>query len=137
MLRKTIYFLIALLAALLLYFMANANTLVEPDPQDALGYRQITPQEAKALMDSNTGWILLDVRTQAEYDSGHIPGAVLLPNEIIGEAEIPSLPDKDQMILIYCGSGNRSKQAAAKLAALGYDNLYEFGGIIAWPYEIE
>lgn len=137
MIRKIFYFLIALAVALLLFLMASANVLRGTEAQEPTGYRQITPQEAKALMDSNTGWILLDVRTQEEYDSGHIPGATLLPNETIGTAEIPSLPSKSQMILIYCRSGNRSKQAAMKLENLGYTNLYEFGGIITWPYEIE
>lgn len=136
MIRKIVYFLIALVAALLLYLMVSSNVLKDSARPESSGYRQITQQEAKALMDSNTGWILLDVRTQEEYDSGHIPGAVLLPNETIGVTEIPSLPDKSQMILIYCRSGNRSKQAAEKLEKLGYTNLYEFGGIISWPYEI-
>ena len=136
MIRQIVDFLIALVGALLLYLMVSSNVLKDSARPESSGYRQITQQEAKALMDSNTGWILLDVRTQEEYDSGHIPGAVLLPNETIGVTEIPSLPDKSQMILIYCRSGNRSKQAAEKLEKLGYTNLYEFGGIISWPYEI-
>lgn len=89
-------------------------------------------------MDEESGYIILDVRRQDEFDSGHIPGAVLLPNESISATEsIPSLPDKDQKILIYCRSGNRSKQAAEKLVGLGYTNIYEFGGINDWPYETE
>ena len=99
-------------------------------------YRQITMDEAIAMMESETGYVILDVRTIAEYESGHIPGAVCVPNETIGTAEIPELPDKDQLILVYCRSGNRSKQASAKLAALGYTNIVEFGGINAWPGEV-
>jgi len=102
----------------------------------ASSYRQITMEEAIAIMADETGYIILDVRTEAEYQSGHIPGAMLLPNETIGSEEIPSLPDKDQLILVYCRSGNRSKQAASKLAQLGYTNIVEFGGINAWPGEV-
>ena len=96
----------------------------------------ITQEEAKKMMDSGQDVIIMDVRTQAEYDEGHIPGALLLPNESIGTQEIEDLPDKEQTILVYCRSGNRSKQAAQKLAELGYTNIYEFSGIITWPYEI-
>jgi rhodanese-related sulfurtransferase len=87
-------------------------------------------------MDQQSGYIILDVRTKEEYDQGHIPNAVLLPNETIGTSKIDLLSDKDQMILVYCRSGNRSKQAASKLVNLGYTNIYEFGGIIDWPYDI-
>ncbi|MDD4503043.1 MAG: rhodanese-like domain-containing protein [Clostridiaceae bacterium] len=99
-------------------------------------YENISAKEAKEIMDEKNGYIILDVRTEAEYDQGHIPNAVLLPNETIGTEEIDILPDKDQLILVYCRSGNRSKQAAAKLVNLGYTNVYEFGGIIDWPYDI-
>lgn len=99
-------------------------------------YKQISAKEAKNMMDEQSGYIILDVRTQSEYDLGHIPNSLLLSNENIGTYEIDVLPDKDQMILIYCRSGNRSKQAAEKLLKLGYTNLYEFGGIIDWPYDI-
>ena len=88
------------------------------------------------MMKAQEGYIILDVRTVQEYESGHIPGAICIPNETISDAEIPQLPDKDQLILVYCRSGNRSKQAAAKLARLGYKNIVEFGGIGAWPGEI-
>ena len=98
-------------------------------------YRQVSPTEAAALMESEANYIVLDVRTQAEYDQGHIPGAVCIPNETIGTEEIPALPDKDQLILVYCRSGNRSKQAAQKLAEQGYTNIVEFGGILSWPGE--
>jgi rhodanese-related sulfurtransferase len=99
-------------------------------------YKQISPKEAKQIMDDSDGYIILDVRTQSEYDQGHIPNAVLLPNETIGTDEIEILPDKNQLILVYCRSGNRSKQASQKLVDLGYTNIYEFGGIIDWPYDI-
>ena len=95
-------------------------------------YGQISPQEAKEKMDDEDV-VILDVRTQEEYDSGHIQNAVCLPNEdILSEPEM--LPDKDQQILVYCRSGNRSKQAAQKLADMGYENVLEFGGILDWPY---
>ena len=88
------------------------------------------------MMDEISGYIILDVRTKYEFKGGHIPGAVLLPNESIGKETIDILPDKDQIILIYCRSGRRSKEAAAKLVNLGYTNIYEFGGIIDWTYDI-
>ena len=96
-------------------------------------YEQISPQEAKKRMDNEEDVIILDVWTQEEYDSGHIKNAVCLPNEdILSEPDI--LPDKGQQILVYCRSGNRSKQAAQKLADMGYENVLEFGGILDWPY---
>ncbi len=99
------------------------------------GYRQITAAEADALMEEEENYIILDVRTRAEYEERHIPGAICIPNETIGSEEIEELPDKDQLILVYCRSGNRSKQASEKLAALGYTNIVEFGGINGWPGE--
>ena len=102
----------------------------------AVSYRQITPQQALDMMAHEPGYIILDVRTESEFRAGHIPGAVNYPNEAIGTTDIPELPDKQQLILIYCRSGNRSKQASAKLAKLGYTNVVEFGGISAWPGEI-
>ena len=98
-----------------------------------LKYRQISMQEAIEIMDTKTGYIILDVRTQAEYESAHIPGAICVPNESIGSEPPAELPNQDQMILVYCRSGNRSKQAAEKLVKLGYPNVLEFGGIIDWP----
>ena len=98
-------------------------------------YRQITQEEAAKMMQEQSGYILLDVRTQAEFEQAHIPGAVCIPNETIGTDEIPALPDKNQLILVYCRSGNRSKQAAEKLAQLGYTNIVEFGGINTWTGE--
>ena len=100
-------------------------------------YEKITMSEGLARMESDENYILLDVRRVDEFEAGHIPGAVNLPNEEIGTEEIPSLPDKAQTIYIYCRSGNRSKQAADKLLALGYTNLIEFGGIIDYTGELE
>ena len=100
-------------------------------------YQQITQEEAKEMMDTQEV-IILDVREQDEYDSGHIPGAVLLPVGSIDEdtaAEV--IPEKESTVLVYCRSGNRSKTASSVLAALGYTNIYEFGGINPWPYETE
>ena len=100
------------------------------------GYRQVTTEEAVNIMQTEENYVILDVRTAQEFASGHIPGAVLLPNETIGTEDIPLLPDKDQLILVYCRSGNRSKQAAEKLAQLGYTNIVEFGDINSWTGEI-
>lgn len=100
-------------------------------------YRQISAEEARTIMDSGEDCIILDVREQDEYDSGHIPGAILIPyTEIENKAE-EMLPDKTVQILVYCRSGRRSKIAAQTLAELGYTNIKEFGGIIDWPYEVE
>ncbi|MBR4018199.1 MAG: rhodanese-like domain-containing protein [Clostridia bacterium] len=98
-------------------------------------YTQISMEEAIAMMEESTDYILLDVRTHEEFAELHIPGAICVPNEEIGTDEIPELPNKEQLILVYCRSGNRSKQASEKLAKLGYSNVYEFGGIIDWPGE--
>ena len=99
-------------------------------------YEQITPEEAKKIMDSVEEHIILDTREQDEFDEGHIPGAILIPyTEIENKAE-EMLPDKDAQILVYCRSGRRSKIAAESLAKLGYTNVKEFGGIIDWPYEV-
>ena len=105
--------------------------------EQEISYRQITMDEAVAVMEEEEGYIILDVRTAAEFDEKHIPGAINIPNEAIGTDAIPELPDKDQLILVYCRSGNRSKQASEKLMKLGYTNVVEFGGIIDWPGETE
>ena len=99
-------------------------------------YDQISGAEAKALMDSESGYIIIDARTQEEYDEGHIPGAILIPEYEIADRATNELPDKDQLILVYCRSGRRSKIAAEELVKLGYTNVKEFGGIIDWEYEI-
>ncbi len=98
-------------------------------------YRQITMEEAITMMAEETGYIILDVRTAQEYSEKHIPGAINIPNETIGTEDIPELPDKEQLILVYCRSGNRSKQASEKLVKLGYTNIVEFGGINDWTGE--
>ena len=100
-------------------------------------YVNITAEEAKAIMDSEEGYIILDVRTQEEYDQGHIPGAIVISHEEIGEKAEGVLTDKNQLILVYCRSGRRSKLAAEILVGLGYTNIKEFGGILDWPYEVE
>ena len=98
-------------------------------------YKQISMDEAVTMMEEETDYIILDVRTPEEFAEKHIPNAINVPNETIGENEIPELPRKDQMILVYCRSGNRSKQASEKLVKLGYTNIYEFGGINDWTGE--
>ncbi|MBR1586352.1 MAG: hypothetical protein IJ662_12495, partial [Clostridia bacterium] len=115
------------LAAVLLIGIAHAQ---------AEGYAQIDQETAKDMMARDDGHVIVDVRRQDEYDAGHITGAILIPNESIGCDSPEALPDYDQIILIYCRSGNRSKQAARKLASMGYTNICEFGGIITWTGDI-
>ena len=127
----------ALAALLLLTGCAHA-----PAPQQAAeekaepSWVQIDQETAKRMMEADDGHVIVDVRRQDEYDAGHIPGAILIPNESIVDERPAQLPDLEQVILIYCRSGNRSKQAAQKLADLGYRNIYEFGGITTWTGEI-
>ena len=101
------------------------------------GYTQIDQKTAREMMARDDGHVVVDVRRQDEYEAGHIPGAILIPNESIGCDSPEALPDYDQIILIYCRSGNRSKQAAQKLAGMGYTNVYEFGGSLTWTGELE
>ena len=101
-----------------------------------MSYRHISQDEAQKMMADQDSYIIVDVRRQDEYDEGHIPGAVLIPNESIGSTHPEALPDLNQTILVYCRSGNRSKQAAEKLANMGYTNVFEFGGINTWTGEI-
>ena len=103
--------------------------------EQVASYRQISAEEAADMMEKESGYIILDVRTPEEFAERHIPGALNIPNETIGTEEIPALPDKQQLILVYCRSGNRSKQASEKLAAQGYTNIVEFGGINDWTGE--
>ena len=98
-------------------------------------YEQVTPAEAKEIMDTQDGYVILDVRTQEEFDEAHIDGAILIPDYEIADKAEGVLKDKDQLILVYCRSGRRSKLAAEALVKLGYTNVKEFGGIINWPYE--
>ncbi|MBN1892528.1 MAG: rhodanese-like domain-containing protein [Clostridiales bacterium] len=99
--------------------------------------RTITAEEAKEMMETLDEYIIVDVREQYEYDAGHIEGAVLVPVGSIEELASELLPDKDMTLLLYCRSGNRSAQAAAKLLEMGYSNIYDFGGIRDWPYETQ
>ena len=125
-----------------LFFLLLAVMLLTACGQDKENdqgavYMNITAEEAKQIMDSEEGYIILDVRTQEEYDQGHIPGATQISHEEIAEKAEDVLTDKNQLILVYCRSGRRSKIAAEALVELGYTNIKEFGGIIDWPYEIE
>lgn len=122
------------LALLLMLLPACGQT--EEKKQEEV-YMNISAQEAKEIMDTTEGYIILDVRTQEEYDERHIPNAILIPNTEIAEKAEEILTDKDQMLLVYCRSGRRSKLAAETLVELGYTNIREFGGIIDWPYEVE
>ena len=123
--RKLIPFLLSLL------LLAGCAAPVDSEAS----YQQISMDEAIAIMESESDYMILDVRTPEEFAEKHIPDAINIPNETIGTAEIPKLPDKEQLILVYCRSGNRSKQASEKLVRLGYTNIVEFGGINDWPGE--
>ena len=127
--KKLIFLLLAVL-------MLTACGQDKENDQGA-AYLNITAEEAKQIMDSEEGYIILDVRTPEEYDQGHIPGAIVIPHEEIAEKAEEVLTNKDQLILVYCRSGRRSKIAAEALVELGYTNIKEFGGIIDWPYETE
>lgn len=125
--RKMITFICIVLSAVALASCAGNQT--------ETSYQQISQEEAKNLMDTEESYLILDVRTEEEYGELHIPGAICVPNETISDTPPEELPDLEQMILVYCRSGNRSKQAAEKLAAMGYTDIREFGGITTWPYE--
>lgn len=98
-------------------------------------YRQVDMNEAVEMMENEKDYIILDVRTEQEFEEQHIPNAINVPNETIGTKEISELPDKEQLLMVYCRSGNRSKQASEKLVEIGYSNIVEFGGIKDWPGE--
>ena len=120
-------------------FLKNRNSSTEDNKvsvKDAK-IQYVSMNDIEKIMNENENYIILDVRTIEEYNDGHIPGAICIPNETIDENVVNKLPNKEQLILIYCRSGNRSKQATKKLKDLGYLNLIEFGGIIDWPGEIE
>ena len=131
--------IIAALAGLLLAGCTQAEALAalsnETDEDRPL-YQQIDQEQAKRMMEADDGHVVVDVRRQDEYDAGHIPGAILIPNESIGTERPAELPDLDQIILVYCRSGNRSKQASEKLGRMGYRNVYEFGGINTWTGDV-
>jgi len=105
--------------------------------QNNEGYVSISAEEAKELMDKSENYIILDVRTKEEYDEVHIPDAILIPDTEIADRAEDELTDKEQLIFVYCRSGNRSKKASAILSQMGYTNIKEFGGIKDWPYETE
>ena len=134
MLKINKRFLIALLTFTLPFGCVGCST--DGSADGSATYEQISGAEAKALMDSESGYIIIDARTQEEYDEGYIPGAILIPEYEIADRAEKELPDKDQLILVYCRSGRRSKIAAEELVKLGYTNVKEFGGIIDWEYEI-
>ena len=129
--RRLLWFLIAVV---LLFSVALVSCDEEKGAPEEAIYEQITPAEAKALMDNEEGYIILDVRTEEEFASGHIAGAIVIPDYEIGERAEGILTDKEQLILVYCRSGRRSKNAASELATLGYTNIKEFGGINDWEY---
>ena len=114
----------------------SADGSVDSSVGGSATYEQISGAQAKALMDRESGYIIIDARTQEEYDEGYISGAILIPEYEIADRAEKELPDKNQLILVYCRSGRRSKIAAEELVKLGYTNVKEFGGIIDWEYEI-
>ena len=127
--------LVSVLAVFLAVGLAGCGDSSGAEGEATGEYKQITMDEAVTMMDEETDYIILDVRRPDEFAEKHIPNAINVPNETIGEEAIPELPDKDQLLLVYCRSGNRSKQASKKLAEMGYTNVYEFGGINDWPGE--
>jgi len=124
------------LAIIFFAIMVLLSGCAQPTGSSAASYKQITQEEAKEMMTKNDGHIVVDVRRQDEYDEGHIPGAVLIPNESITDKQPEALPDLNQTILVYCRSGRRSKEASQKLADMGYTHVYEFGGINTWTGEV-
>ena len=122
------------LLVLSVVMMLSGCALTNSSP--SASYTQITQEEAKEMMKKDDGHIIIDVRRQDEYDEGHIPGAVLIPNESITDKQPEELPELDRIILVYCRSGRRSKEASQKLADIGYTHVYEFGGINTWTGEI-
>ena len=119
-------------------FLKNRNSSTEDNKVSVkeANIQYVSMNDIEKIMNENENYIILDVRTIEEYNDGHIPGAICIPNETIDENVVSKLPDKEQLILIYCRSGNRSKQAAQKLKKIGYTNLIEFGGIIDWAGDI-
>ena len=121
--------------------ISACSKAVLPEQKEDTGtknsYTKISQDEAKKMMEKDDGHVIVDVRREDEFASGHIPGAILIPNESIGTEKPAELPDLDQIILVYCRSGNRSAQASQKLADLGYTNVFDFGGIMTWTGEIE
>ena len=133
--KKVIY--ITLLIGMLIGGVVLVLAIKDTNEETKVGIRHVSMDDIVQIMDENENYIILDVRTIEEYNEGHIPNAICIPNETIDESVAEQLPNKEQLVLIYCRSGNRSKQATTKLANLGYTNLVEFGGIIDWDGEIE
>lgn len=129
-----IFIMVIALAAAVIIFCYQKRHIAD-GPGMVNGYTQISVDEAEKMMQRDDGHIIVDVRRQDEYAAGHIPGAVCIPNESIGTGKPALLPDFEQIILIYCRSGRRSKEAAQKLFDMGYNNVFEFGGIIDWKGE--
>lgn len=125
---KLLIIVLAICAGLLIAGCAVRNNMASK------GFKQISQEEAKTKM--TEGSIIVDVRTKEEYDEGHIPGAICIPNETINNTAPSELPDMDAVILVYCRSGRRSKEASQKLAEIGYTNIYEFGGINSWTGDV-
>ena len=134
MIKKLMWCIIVCMLCVIVYYCGQAG---KDSEESNMMYEQISQDEARMLMAEAEDRIILDVRTKEEFAGGHIPGAICVPNESIGNEMPKELPDKDQLILVYCRSGNRSKQAAEKLAKLGYTNIKEFGGINTWNGYIE
>jgi phage shock protein E len=132
--NKGMIVLICLIVAIVLFLAYNKLGKGQADTVNT--YISVSAEDAKEYMDKEENHIILDVRTQEEYDAGYIPGAILIPDFEIADRAEKELPDKDQLILVYCRSGNRSKKASAQLVAMGYTNVVEFGGINDWPYEV-
>ena len=130
-----IIYVILIIAVIIVSAIILLNRTDKNIPKESI-IKYVSMDEIGQIMNKNKDYIILDVRTIEEYNEGHIPNAICIPNQTIGSNEINELPNKEQLILIYCRSGNRSKQAAEKLKNLGYANLVEFGGIIDWKGEI-
>ncbi len=139
-LAKTILLGLSLLSVSLAVSACTGGTTAVQEPQAeetaAAEYHKLSAQEAKAVIDSGEPVIILDVREQSEFDSGHIPNAVLLPSGSVAAKAAEALPDQDAKILVYCRSGNRSRTAANALVGMGYTQVYDIGGIIDWPYDV-
>ena len=125
--------IVSIIAALVFLFAVSGCSV----PEEGSDYMNISQKKAKEMMENLEEFVLLDARTEEEFSEGHIPGAVLIPHYEVSEKAEEKIPEKDVPVLVYCRSGNRSKTASKALVDLGYSEVYEFGGIIDWPYEIE
>lgn len=134
--KPRIVSLLLLIITAMLLFGCNKESQADTNKAEKAIYRKISAQEAKEIMDKTNNYVLVDVRTVQEFNSGHIEGAVLIPSNLINGTSIKELPDKKALILLYCRSGRRSADAAERMLEMGYTNIYDFGGIIDWPYEI-